>query len=127
MDFKELKTKIIKARDLAIKRLDFYNDTVFHINKENYQFRCTLNRMSIPEFELIKPNKDYFKIHPYYASKGVKFEFIIHPWNHGKDFTEPSQYEEVKTLERFCEILGWDEHNLDEFKTYLDMYNITRI
>ena len=122
MDFKELKSTIIKARDMAIKGLDFYNNTVFHINKENYQFRCTLNRMSIPEFELIKPNKDYVKMHP--GAAGVKIEFITHPWNRRK---ESSQCEEVKSLEKFCDILGWDDHNLKEFENYLKMYIVERI
>jgi len=126
MEFKELKCRLIKARDLVIKRLDFYNNTIFHINKENYLFRCTLNRMAVPEFELIKPNLDYFKIHPYYGPDDVKFEFIVHPWDHEKD-SKPSKHEEVKTLERFCEILGWDENNVNEFNTYLDMFNVKRI
>ena len=123
MEFKELKSKFMTAHSFVLKTHDYYNNSTIRVNKENYVFRCVLNHNSMIDFELIKPNNDYFKIHPYMGMKDVKFTFIIHPWNN----TEKKGHEDIKTIERFCEILGWDEHNLNEFKTYLDMYNVKRI
>ena len=123
MEFNELKSKFVSTCNLVLKNHDYYNHSVMHINKENYIFRCMLNINSMIDFELIKPNKDYFKIHPYVGKQDVKFTFIVHPWN----CTKTSSHEDVKTLDRFCEILGWDDSNLKEFETYLDMYNVKRI
>ena len=123
MNFKELKGKFRFMYNLIMKDYNFYSDSIMHINKENYIFRSLLNRRLTLDFELIRPNKDYFKIHPFVGAKDVKFTFIIHPCN----CNETPPHEDVSTLERFCEILGWNEHNLEEFNTYLDMYNVKKL
>lgn len=122
MSFKELKNKLIMARDLMLKNHEYYNNMVFHINRENYIFRGTLNIDSMLDFELIQPNKDYIKIHPNIARPDVKFTYVQNPFNHEK----PRQ-EEVNTIDKFCEVLGWNECNIKEFNNYLDMYNVKRI
>lgn len=131
MEFKELKKKFRTTWDMVLKNHDYYNNTVMHINKENYIFRCVLNHSSSIDFELIKPNKDYFKIHPFFGVDDVKFTFIIHPMNcaiaHPASCTKTTSHEVVKSIDKFCEILGWDESNLKEFGSYLDMYNLKRV
>jgi len=125
MDFKDLKNSLIMARDIMLKNHDYYNNSTFHINRENYIFRGVLNIKSMIDFELIQPNLNYFKIHPSIALPKVTFTYVINPRSY--PISEKPRQEEVKTLERFCEILGWDEYNLKELKTYLDMFNVKRI
>ncbi len=122
MNFKDLKTRLIMARDIMLKNHEYYNNSTFHINRENYIFRGVLNRNSMIDFELIQPNLNYFKIHPSIALNEVKFTYVVNPSSY--PVSEKPRPEEVKTLERFCEILGWEENNINEFKTYLDMYNV---
>ena len=122
MNFKDLKTRLIMARDIMLKNHEYYNNSTFHINRENYIFRGVLNRNSMIDFELIQPNLNYFKIHPSIALNEVKFTYVVNPSSYS--VSEKPRPEEVKTLERFCEILGWEENNINEFKTYLDMYNV---
>ena len=125
MDFKDLKNSLIMARDIMLKNHDYYNNSTFHINRENYIFRGVLNIKSMIDFELIQPNLNYFKIHPSIALPKVTFTYVVNPMLY--PISEKLRQEEVKTLERFCEILGWDEYNLKELKTYLDMFNVKRI
>ena len=122
MNFKDLKTRLIMARDIMLKNHEYYNNSTFHINRENYIFRGVLNRNSMIDFELIQPNLNYFKIHPSIALNEVKFTYVVNPSSY--PVSEKPRQEEVKTLERFCEILGWEENNINEFKTYLDMDNV---
>lgn len=122
MNFKKLKDNIIMTRDLMLKNHEYYNNFTFHINRENYIFRGVLNRNDMIDFELIQPNLNYFKIHPNIALPKVKFTYHINPSFY--PITEKPRVEEIKTIDRFCEILGWTEDNIVEFNTYLDAYNI---